>query len=127
MDPPAVFSLLDASHSMSRGTDGSRWDAVTAMIREAQGLAGSQSHARLNLFRFGQKLTAIEPSQINLDLPEGLSKESTKSSGSAGKKPPPPAQPTDSDTQIAGALRQLSSPFGPTLPASVVLFSHGQP
>jgi hypothetical protein len=125
MDPPDVFYLLDASHSMSMGTDGSRWDAATSMIREAQALAGNQSHARLNLFRFGQKLAAIEPSQINLDLPEALSKEVPKSAGPSGKKPPP-ALPTDSDTQIAGALRQLSSRFGRTLPASVVLFSDGQ-
>ena len=125
MDPPDVFYLLDSSHSMSMGTDGSRWDAATAMIREAQALAGNQSHARLNLFRFGQKLAAIEPSQIKLELPDALAKDSSKSSGPAAKKPPP-ALPTDSDTQIAGALRQLSSRFGRTLPASVVLFSDGQ-
>jgi uncharacterized membrane protein len=125
MEAPDVFYLLDSSSSMSMGTDQTRWDASVAMIREAQKIAGDRSHARVNLLRFGQKLSAIEPAQIRLSLPEAQSKESAKGAGAAGK-PLPPAGPTDPDSQLAGALRQLSSRFGRALPASIVLFSDGQ-
>src|SRR5262245_27084665 len=126
MDPPDVFYLLDASHSMSMGTGLTRWETATGMVRDAQKLAGTRSHARVNLFRFGQKLSGIEPSQIQLELTGGSPKEPAKGSGPGAAKAPPPALPTDSDTQLAGALRQLSSRFGRSLPASVVLFSDGQ-
>src|SRR5665213_2084969 len=55
IDPPDVFYLLDSSSSMAMGTSVSRWDEITGMIRDAQLKAGTRSHARLNLFRFGQK------------------------------------------------------------------------
>jgi uncharacterized membrane protein len=126
MEPPDVFYLLDSSSSMSMGTDQTRWEAAVGMIREAQKIAGDRSHARVNLLRFGQKLSAIEPAQIKLDLPEAQSKQPAKGPGTAPAKPLPPAGPTDSDSQLAGALRQLSSRFGRALPASIVLFSDGQ-
>lgn len=125
IDPPDVFYLLDASHSMSMGTGSTRWDDAAGMIRDAQKLAGDRSRARLNLFRFGQKLAAIEPVQLGLDLPDGTTKDASKTAGpSKGKSAP--SGPTDSDTQLAGALRQLSSRFGRSLPAEIVLFSDGQ-
>ncbi|HEV3026415.1 MAG TPA: vWA domain-containing protein, partial [Planctomycetota bacterium] len=126
MDLPDVFYLLDSSHSMSMGTGQTRWDTSVGMIRDAQAAAGSRSHARVNLYRFGQKLAAIEPAQIKLDLPEGQARDAARPAGASAGKPAPPALPTDSDTQLAGALRQLSSRFGRSLPASVVLFSDGQ-
>ncbi|MGE5192583.1 MAG: glutamine amidotransferase, partial [Deltaproteobacteria bacterium] len=110
----------------SMGTDTTRWDAAVGMIRDAQRMAGDRSHARVNLFRFGQKLSAIEPAQIQLDLPDAKAKETAKGARAAAEKPLPPAGPTDSDSQLAGALRQLSSRFGRALPASIVLFSDGQ-
>lgn len=119
IDAPDIFYLLDASTSMAMGTGSTRWDDSTAMIRAAQDKAGSRSHARLNLFRFGQKLAAIEPSQIGMGVPPAPP-------AAAKAKTPPPAKPVDSDTQLAGALRQLSSRFGRSLPASIVLFSDGQ-
>jgi uncharacterized membrane protein len=87
-------------------------------------MAGERSHARVNLFRFGQKLAAIEPSQIGIK-PAGDAGQTAAGSKSKTRAPPP-ATPTDSDTQIAGALRQVSSRFGRSLPASLVLFSDGQ-
>jgi uncharacterized membrane protein len=123
MDPPDVFYLLDSSTSMAMGTSVSRWDEVTGMIRGAQNKAGDRSHARLNLFRFGQKLVAMEPSQIGLDQPAGPPARGPNASENKLKAP---ARPTDTDTQLAGGLRQLSSRFGRALPASIVLFSDGQ-
>src|SRR6202022_3081788 len=87
-------------------------------------LAGDRSRARLNLFRFGQKLAAIEPVQLGLES-DTLTKDASKTAGPVKGKSQPPG-PTDSDTQLAGALRQLSSRFGRSLPAEIVLFSDGQ-
>ncbi|MBI3861503.1 MAG: hypothetical protein HY290_06375 [Planctomycetia bacterium] len=120
IDAPDVFYLLDASTSMAMGTGATRWDDVTAMIRAAHDKAGTRSHARLNLFRFGQKLSAIEPAQI------GMAPSDVPAAGGKAAKTPPPAKPGDSDTQLAGALRQISSRFGRSPPASIVLFSDGQ-
>jgi uncharacterized membrane protein len=128
IDAPDIFYLLDASSSMAMGTGTTRWDDVTGMIKEASDKAGDRSHARLNLFRFGQKLAAIEPSQIGMGSPAVPSNATSASAaGTAAKsKTPPPAKPADSDTQLAAALRQLSSRFGRSVPASIVLFSDGQ-
>jgi uncharacterized membrane protein len=133
VDLPDVFCLLDASHSMSMDTGLTRWQSSLGMIRDAQREAGNRSHARVSLFRFGQKLSAIEPAQVGLEDGEsGRSAVQSKASepgvpgAPARGKPLPPALPTDSDTQLAGALRQLSSRFGRSLPASIVLFSDGQ-
>ncbi|HEY2253793.1 MAG TPA: vWA domain-containing protein, partial [Planctomycetaceae bacterium] len=128
IDAPDVFYLLDSSTSMAMGTSESRWDSITRMIREAQQKAGNRSHARLNLFRFGQKLAAIEPIQIGLGQ-IGLDQQggpAARTAGPASNKAKPAARPTDTDTQLAGGLRQLSSRFGRSLPASIVLFSDGQ-
>lgn len=125
IDPPDVFYLLDSSTSMAMGTSVSRWDEITGMIRESQQKAGDRSHARLNLFRFGQKLAAIEPSQIGLDHSDAPLARRTGALESKTKAPAP-ARPSDTDTQLAGGLRQLSSRFGRSLPASIVLFSDGQ-
>ncbi len=131
LDLPDVFYLIDASHSMAMGTGTTRWETATAMIRDAQEAAGDRSHAHLNLFRFGQRLSAIEPGQIQLAPSSVVPKVSATASaapvaGAAAAKPLPPAGPTDSDTLLAGALRHLSSRFGRSLPASIVLFSDGQ-
>lgn len=142
IDAPDVFYMLDSSTSMSMGTSESRWDSITKMIRDAQQQTGNRSHARVNLFRFGQKVAAIEPSQIGLGPPgsevvqpsvsqamigvSGAKARVAQTQGKPGSKPKPPARPTDTDTQLAGGLRQLSSRFGRALPASIVLFSDGQ-
>jgi len=124
LDLPDVFYLIDASSSMAMGTGTTRWETATAMIKGAQEEAGDRSHAHVNLFRFGQKLSAIEPGQINL-APLAVAPKET-ASGAPAAKSLPPAGPTDTDTQLAGALRHLSSRFGRSLPASIVLFSDGQ-
>jgi hypothetical protein len=116
VDPPDVYCLLDSSHSMAMGTPATRWDESLRTIREADAL-GTRSHARLHLFRFGQKLAAIDPAQLGLDGGQR---------STARAKSLPAVGPTDADTQLAGALRQVSSRFGRALPAGVVLFSDGR-
>jgi uncharacterized membrane protein len=123
IDAPDVFYLLDASSSMAMGTGTTRWDEITGMIKAAQEKAGARSHARLNLFRFGQKLAAIEQSQIGMGT---TPVPATTGAAGAKSKAPPLAKPVDTDTQLAAALRQLSSRFGRSLPSSIVLFSDGQ-
>lgn len=102
-----VFYLLDASQSMSVGDDGSRWERSLRMIRDSQ-MNGGEPLANISLFRFGQRLAAVEPSLWT------------------NPKPGDDFAPTDADTQLAGALRQLTSRFGRTPPSAVVVFSDGR-
>ncbi len=100
-----VFYLLDASQSMAVGDKGSRWKKSLEIIRDSQQNGGDQL-ARVSLFRFGQRLQAVDPA--------------------LWKYPTDDFKPTDSDTQLAAALRQLTSRFGRTPPAAVVVFSDGR-
>jgi len=100
-----VFYLLDSSQSMAVGDDGSRWSRSLAMIRDSQ-RHGNETLANISLFRFGQRLAAVEQS--------------------VWQKPNEEFKPTDADTQLAAALRQLTSRFGRTPPAAVVVFSDGR-
>lgn len=100
-----VFYLLDSSQSMSVGDNGSRWTRALGMIRDSQHGNG-EPLANVSLFRFGQRLAAVEPvvwQKTNADF-----------------------APTDSDTQLAAGLRQLTSRFGRTPPAAIVVFSDGR-
>ena len=100
-----VFYLIDSSQSMSVGDDGSRWTRSLQMIRDSQ-KNGNEPLANISLFRFGQRLAAVEP-QVWQKASEDF-------------------KPTDSDTQLAAALRQLTSRFGRTPPGAVVVFSDGR-
>jgi uncharacterized membrane protein len=117
---PDVFVLLDASQSMSIGTKSTRWDDALAALAQAAGaIERPESADGLRLYRFGHRLTAVE-------APPG------------SPTPPPPADsavsarlavvdpPADTDTRLGEALRQLTSRFGRTPPAAVVLFSDGR-
>jgi len=131
IDRPDVFYLLDASQSMAVGDRETRFDHALRLMREAQSRTDPEASAEVRLFRFGHRLAAVE------DLsPVGL----------AEQKPPPPSSswsrevhasesatakslplsPTDSDTQLLTALRQVSSRFGRRPPAAIVLFSDGR-
>ncbi len=100
-----VFYLLDSSQSMAVGDGGSRWVRSLKMIRDSQ-TDGNEPLANISLFRFGQRLAAVEPK--------------------AWQQPADDFLPTDSDTQLASALRQLTSRFGRTPPGAVVVFSDGR-
>ena len=102
---PEVFYLLDSSQSMSVGDGESRWNQSLQMIRDSL-QNGNELLANISLFRFGQRLAAVEPSMWQQAAGEFL--------------------PTDSDTQLAAALRQLTSRFGRTPPGAVVVFSDGR-
>ena len=112
LERPEVFVLLDSSQSMTMGTPRTRWDESLDLLRSATGPQGDTEHARVSPFRFGHRLTAIPPGAI---WPQA-----------ASEKPAADFGPLDPDTQLAGALRRLSSRFGRTPPAGVVLFSDGQ-
>ncbi|MSR57850.1 MAG: hypothetical protein EXS05_09265 [Planctomycetaceae bacterium] len=126
IERPEVFCLLDASQSMSMGTSGTRFDEAVNVIREAQNLTDAAARARLGLFTFGQKLSAVEPSQIGLASASPDDEKESAINRSAPRKPLARVGPVDSDTQLAGALRQLSSRFGRAPPAAIVLLSDGQ-
>jgi hypothetical protein len=101
IERPEMFYLLDTSASMQIGSPRSRWEETLERIESAQKLAES-SPAVVKPFRFGQRLTAIEPSELaNL-------------------------RSTDGDTRLLNALRQISSRFGRLPPRGIVIFSDGR-
>ena len=58
---PDVFVLLDASQSMSIGTNSTRWDDALAALAQAAGaVERPESADGLRLYRFGHRLTAVE-------------------------------------------------------------------
>ncbi|HEX5104151.1 MAG TPA: hypothetical protein VFV87_10090, partial [Pirellulaceae bacterium] len=121
---PEMFYLVDTSASMQMGNPRSRWDQTVGFIREAQQKA-PRSPAVVKPFRFGQRLAAIDrPAQIGLgpwDLPT-----ITPVSAKAGERPSRPIAPTDGDTRLQAALRQISSRFSRIPPQGIVLFSDGR-
>jgi len=106
VERPRVLYLLDVSESMSLGDETTRFEEATRTIDEVHELLPSDFRPHLSAYCFGRRLSAIES-------PEGLDPQAI----------PPP---TDSDTQLQSALRQLTGRFGPVAPASVVLFSDGR-
>ena len=119
---PEMFYLVDASASMQMGNPRSRWDQTLATIRAAHEKA-SDSTAVIKPFRFGQRLAAIErPDQIGLAAGEILKITPAANTG----RTPKAVTPTDGDTRLQAALRQISSRFSRVPPQGIVLFSDGR-
>src|SRR5205085_8152159 len=118
VERPEMFYLLDTSASMQIGSPRSRWNDVLARIDEAQKLAGS-SPAVVKPFRFGQRLAAIESTEL-FDLAADVPGPSPRITPTSAKSPRPSGQrpigPTDGDTRLLTALRRISSRFGCVLP-----------
>ncbi|HUY34327.1 MAG TPA: glutamine amidotransferase [Pirellulales bacterium] len=134
---PEMFYLLDTSASMRMGSPVSRWEESLRLIERARELA-TASPAVPKAFRFGQRLAAIR------ELPElGLAPEgpNTAKSGDGDRsrtrkssglpdflsdRPGQPLEPSDGDTRLLAALRQISSRFGRVPPLGIVVFSDGR-
>ena len=124
---PEIFYLLDTSASMQMGAPHSRWDESLALIRGAQQLAEG-ARAEVKAFRFGQRLVALDPA-AQLGLTEMLAASGVKvtpASLPAADKSVKPVLPTDADTRMLAALRQISSRFGRVPPQGIVLVSDGR-
>lgn len=116
VERPEIFYLLDTSASMQMGSPLRRWDESLEMIAAARRLAES-SPAVPKPFRFGQRLAAIQ------NLPELNAQGADPAEDS--DQPAPPS-PTDGDTRLLSALRQISSRFGRVPPLGIVVFSDGR-
>ena len=114
---PQVFYLLDASESMQMGTAQSRWDRMLEMIHQADEQAG-QRDVDIDLFRFGNRLGAIPKMQQR-----GRGERPRTEVDSIGL---PHIVANDTDTRLLMALRQITSRFGRSPPAFMVLFSDGR-
>jgi uncharacterized membrane protein len=132
VERPEMFYLLDTSSSMQIGSPRSRWDETLDRIAAAHKLADS-SPAVVKPFRFGQRLMAVEPADLAAATIQTRTSPlatlaSTASSDSAKKPLPPhaPLRPTDGDTRLLTALRQISSRFGRVPPRGIVIFSDGR-
>jgi hypothetical protein len=127
---PDVFLLLDGSQSMAIGKKTTRWEQSQAFMEAAQNEMGDVSlQNSLHLFRFGHRLTAVDSRSAASGAGKGqmvgrASPADSSASGLAAVLALAP--PTDTDTRLAEALRQLTSRFGRHPPAAVVLFSDGR-
>jgi hypothetical protein len=132
VERPELFYLLDTSASMQIGNPRSRWDEALERIDTAQKLADS-SPVLVRPFRFGQRLLAIERADFTGLLANGKTNLALTPAGNVSrvnsKSGAPPAdvlKPTDGDTRLLTALRQISSRFGRAPPRGIVVFSDGR-
>lgn len=148
---PDVFYLLDASQSMGIGTSSTRWEDAGAAIRAAAGsVQQPDALGSVHPYRFGHRLAALDArdpttsGRSGQDESRGTPADASasqvyardavrtaeggpaESPGPQTGGPGPGATPTDTDSRLADALRQLTSRFGRTPPAGVVLFSDGR-
>jgi uncharacterized membrane protein len=130
VERPKVIYLLDTSQSMALGkADRTRWDQAVSTVRDAESTIGQAGDVgpRIGVFRFGDRLAAIEspfwrkpePARPSASGFEALAAEPPLSSD------PTPA-PTDSDTLLTGSLEALAGRFGQDSPKAVVVFSDGR-
>jgi uncharacterized membrane protein len=124
---PEMFYLFDTSASMQMGNPRTRWDESLSLVKRANQLASS-SPALVKPFRFGHRLSAIEdPAQVG--LPANVA-DASRLPGSVlavnHVANTLPLLPTDGDTRLLTALRQVSSRFGRVPPQALVLFSDGR-
>lgn len=143
IDRPDIFYLLDSSQSMAVGDHETRFEHAQRLMSEAETAIGGQEHALVKLFRFGHRLAAVEGQQQKSEVraaevrgqsggsfvsqanaSEVLTSAALTSSATNAKQKP--LAPTDSDTQLLTALRQVPSRFGRRPPAGIVLFSDGR-
>jgi uncharacterized membrane protein len=139
VERPEMFYLVDSSQSMTLGEPASRFEDALSAMRDAARRA-ADSPVDIKLFRFGQRLLASESPDDSL-FPHFASTAATTGSsgllaaayaGESGASAGPPQRrkatlaPTDADTQLITALRQISSRFGHAPPAGIVVFSDGR-
>jgi uncharacterized membrane protein len=121
---PEMFYLVDTSASMQMGDPRTRWEESLDFIKDA-GNRASASPVAVKPFRFGQRLAAIEDAQQI-----GLTAQVADIAGSGIQTTPvrqaKNVSPTDGDTRMLTALRQISSRFGRVPPQGIVLFSDGR-
>ncbi|MEZ6061081.1 MAG: glutamine amidotransferase [Planctomycetaceae bacterium] len=133
VERPELFYLVDASASMQMGGESSRWSDALRMMRDADRQTAGVSGAAVSLFRFGQRLSAIDSAQqVGLEhVGAEDSRRQQKGTDVAKADPPrpenlPKVEPVDSDSRLLEALRQVSSRFGRRPPAGLVVYSDGQ-
>lgn len=135
LDRPDLFYLLDSSQSMAVGDEETRFEHATRLMRESATLTADAPSAEVRLFRFGHRLAAVPDAAamgLKPEVPsatessprwgEALARETAAVPETKAR----PVTPSDSDTQLVTALRQVSSRFGRRPPAGVVLFSDGR-
>ena len=91
---------------MALGTPSTRLANVAQTIRQVDRILPADSRPALGVYRFGESFSAVEPSDSGIDWSA--------------------VAPTDRDTQLLAALRQLPGRFVPSPPQAVVLFSDGR-
>ena len=128
-----MFYLLDTSSSMQIGSPRFPLGRSARANRRPHPLADATA-ALVKPFRFGQRLLAVAPgdfadllvsnqSGAPLITPAAnVSRGSSKNESSANAV----LKPTDGDTRLLTALRQISSRFGRAPPRGIVVFSDGR-
>ena len=137
-----VFYVLDASESMKMGGDeGTRWAEAVKIIREANAKTRDEIAADVKLYRFGRRLESVRESaeargqgaedRVEVGEVRGEGAEGGQGGEGSGRQAHESdalagVTPTDTDTRLQMALRQMTSRFGRSPPASLVVFSDGR-
>ena len=129
IERPKVIYLLDSSQSMALGKGATRFEQVVGVIRE-RGLSDDpKAGAQVSVFRFGDRLAAVDPASLHPETAADASTPRPDSGGAlaakSGPSPAPPG-PTDPDTQLATSLEVVAGRFGRTPPQALVVFSDGR-
>ncbi len=128
VERPKVFYLVDTSQSMALGKGNTRWDQVVQTIRDAESTRDLRTGAQVSLFRFGNKLSAIDAPFWRPKVPlysQGGGSGTVQAAEAPVAAEPVPA-PTDADTLLSGSLEGLTNRFGQNPPQAVVVFSDGR-
>jgi len=133
IDRSEMFYVLDSSASMQMGSGSNRWSDAVKLIDDSNAATGDDVGASIRMFRFGQRLSAVQTEQQRLAQEAIRQKAATETSDSSATKAAAnpmvsldQIQPVDSDSRLLQALRQLPSRFGRKRPAGVVLFTDGR-
>ncbi|HUG68854.1 MAG TPA: VWA domain-containing protein, partial [Pirellulaceae bacterium] len=124
IERPDVFYVMDASESMKMGGEnGTRWEQAAKIIGEANEKTRDKTAADVKLFQFGNRLASVEgrgPALEVRDQGSEVRRQGSELGWLSG------ITPDDTDTRFQMALRQITSRFGRSPPASLVVFSDGR-
>lgn len=122
---PDLFLMVDASKSMDIGGEQTRFeDAVGVIENSLSGVDDETMADGIRLLRFGHRLRSVQRNEDSSDETPGASPANLIET--IGLTHLSSEGPTDSDSRLAEAFRQLSGRFGRQPPAGVVLISDGR-
>lgn len=117
---PDLYYLFDGSSSMQLGDDVSRWDECLQFVSSAHSTVDLSASGDVEGYRFGHSLSALEHTAQGRDDDDASAQAYSQLDLSAAEKP------TESDSRLADAMRQILPRIDAKNSAGVVLLSDGR-